>query len=111
VITIMPPAVRALFLLPMLLSAFIGNGIEAASRTIPRTLSGHTNSVLALAFSSSGRVLASGSLDTTIKVWDPYIGKCLRTMSAGYKAPVDAVAFSSDGRLLASGSEDNKIKV
>ncbi|MFM6159230.1 MAG: WD40 repeat domain-containing protein, partial [Sphaerospermopsis kisseleviana] len=33
------------------------------------TFTGHTNTVTALSFTTSGEMLVSGSLDKTIKIW------------------------------------------
>ncbi|WPJ67032.1 hypothetical protein SMAC4_14111 [Sordaria macrospora] len=75
-----------------------------------QTLEGHSRSVRSVAFSPDGQRLASGSVDNTIKIWDPASGSCLQTLE-GHSQYVDSVAFSPDGQRLASGSGDDTIKI
>jgi WD40 repeat protein len=68
------------------------------------------SSVHSVALSGDGKLLASGSNDNTIKLWEVATGRELRTL-AGHSSWVSSVAFSADGKLLASGSDDNTIKL
>ena len=63
------------------------------------SLEGHAQDVNTLAFSPDGQILASGSSDRTIKLWEVATGKELRSLGT-LGRPVDEVAFSSDGRYL-----------
>jgi len=44
------------------------------------TLQGHTGQVRSVLFSPSGGILVSGSLDGSIKFWDPQTGVCVKTL-------------------------------
>ena len=59
-------------------------------------------------FSPNGQILASGSSDKTIRLWDVTIGRHLHTLS-GHTKEVDSVSFSPNGKTLASGSWDDTI--
>ncbi len=75
-----------------------------------KTLSGHTGTIYGLALSPNGSLLASGSDDSTIKIWN-YTSQstALKTFS-GHTNAVRAVCFVSN-QILASGSLDNAIKI
>ena len=73
------------------------------------TLKGHSGRVRSVSFSPDGQVLASGSSDDTIKLWDVGSRREIATLK-GHSYGVSSVSFSPDGQVLAStGSWDDTI--
>ena len=76
--------------------------------TLCPTLTGHAEVVNSIAFSPDGKTLASGSGDTTVRVWNATTGTLIYTLR-GHTGYVNSVAFSPDGKTLASGSSDGTV--
>ncbi|MBE8970250.1 serine/threonine protein kinase [Nostocales cyanobacterium LEGE 12452] len=74
------------------------------------TLSGHAWAVLTVAFSPNGKILATGSDDNTIKLWEVNTGQLICTL-VGHSWSVVAVAFTADGETLLSASCDKTVKL
>ncbi|MBW4578917.1 MAG: NACHT domain-containing protein [Tildeniella nuda ZEHNDER 1965/U140] len=82
------------------------------SHPSPLTLTGHTHAVWSVAFSLDGQIIASGSLDGTIRLWQE--AGYEQHMLKGHEGGVCAVAFaprSPQRHLLASGSQDQTIRL
>ncbi len=72
---------------------------------LQRVLTGHADQATAVAFSPDGSLLAIGSADGTVQLWNPATGQLVATLT-GHTSSVNAVAFGPDGSLLATGSKD-----
>lgn len=75
-------------------------------RCSTKIFKGHTNGVMCLQFDDS--ILATGSYDATIKIWDIETGEELRTLR-GHESGVRCLQF--DDTKLISGSIDRSLKV
>ncbi|HEV3005129.1 MAG TPA: hypothetical protein VGX78_11750, partial [Pirellulales bacterium] len=68
----------------------------------------YDHAILNVAFHPAGDVVASGSGDGSLRLWDVASGRALWTAQA-HRDWLFAVAFSPDGRTLATGGGDNRI--
>ena len=65
---------------------------------------------MSVCFSPDGNQLASGSEDSTVRLWDAETGACLKTLE-GHDSTVFSVRFSPNGRMVLSGSSDRKVRL
>jgi WD40 repeat protein len=74
------------------------------------TLHGHGGQVLSVAWSPDATLLASGSADHLIHLWEGQTRGLIFELQ-GHISDVTSVAFSPDGLKLASASEDKTIRL
>ena len=67
-------------------------------------------SILSVAFSPDGQLLATGDVNGEIRLWQVADSKLL-LICKGHAGWVHSVTFSPDGRMLSSGSSDHTVKL
>jgi len=73
-------------------------------------LSGHTDGVRSVAYSSSGRFIATGSEDSTVRLWDAETGAPIATLT-GPSDSVCSATFTPNDQYIVSGSGDKRIYI
>ena len=70
---------------------------------------GHEMPVQSVAWSPTGKHVATGSADLTIRIWDTTTWKTTTIMKSG--GSVQCVDWSPDGQYLVSGGRDNIVRI
>lgn len=72
------------------------------------SLEGHSEAVISVAFSPTGKYLASGSGDTTVRFWD-LSTETPHFTCKGHRHWVLSISWSPDGKKLASGCKNGQV--
>ena len=93
-------------------AGLLGRSATPSPGTAFYTYTGHTGPVLAAAWSPDGFRIASGSYDTTVKVWGAFAGRPSFTYAL-HKDYVWSVSWSPDGTKIASagGYHDKTVQI
>ena len=84
--------------------------LDFATEQIKAIFDSHISPIRAVAFSPDGRLLATGSVDRTTKIWDVASGGLVVTIK-GHEGEIFSLAFSPDGKTLATGSNDFTVRL
>jgi WD40 repeat protein len=81
-----------------------------SSETPLKTLHGFSSHVCSLAFSPDRAILATGSIERQVQLWDANTGLALRTLR-GHRHQLWSFALSPDSQTLATGSDNQAVRL
>ena len=85
-------------------------GKKVASLPAHRKAVEHSGVISSIAFDPNGQLLASGSLDHSIRLWDAGSGQCVDKLY-GNSSEIWTLAFMANGQGLISGSKDGTVRL
>ena len=77
--------------------------VRPGQETELQLITGHTHDVATLAYSPDSEILATGSWDNTVRLWDTQIGE-LKTTLEGHNEYITTVVYFPDGKTLTTVS-------
>jgi WD40 repeat protein len=85
---------------------------SSLSKDVDVTMEGHSKAIMHVCTSQNGRMVATGSGDTSIRIWNASHGKVVcEKVLLGHKGAVSALCLSAGGNVLVSSSTDNTIRI
>ncbi|CAG2110116.1 unnamed protein product [Medioppia subpectinata] len=80
---------------------------------LEKELEGHSGCVNCLEWNQRGSLLASGSDDQQIMIWDPFRHKLLHSLQSGHQGNIFSVKFipKTDDNMVCSGAADCRVRV
>jgi len=76
---------------------------------LERTLAAHRAEIWTVRFSPNGTLLASGSVDSSVKIWNKETGNLVIDLK--HPSGITNIAFSPDGNFIATTAYDEKVRL
>ncbi|MCP4257807.1 MAG: WD40 repeat domain-containing protein, partial [Planctomycetes bacterium] len=88
----------------------VEKALKDALAIVQAVLTGHEDEVDGVAYSPDGKLIATGSDDKTVRIWNAATGDLLQEL-LGHSNDVCRIAFSPDGNRIVSGSMDGTARI